>query len=333
MHLGSPSVKALIRFFKAYEPKDWSESAYLSNPDFIILRDSRLLMFLGNPSSTTCLSDLGLKIPPNKSDVFEIPRRFMKAFELFEMYFRRSWQDPRYGVLWAAISSLLIRKETKGHVTLDEIHAKTPYQRVTCTTALESLGYIPKYGQLYCFKMEDLVKRLHAIVKEIHGKSQNDVMDFVCSNPRTFATDVASYMVRRGLGVSATYKLLQRLKGDGYIRVAEHVRVKGRGPMREVIVPNCRKCFYGYSSPEVCFKANFRNMVIIIEHITNRRLKSEDIERMFLELKKLPLCERTIKSLNKLLISFLQFSELLRRREVNVMLSKLEDMIGMKLPM
>jgi len=128
-----------------------------------------------------------------------------------------------------------------------------------------------------------------------------------------------------------TYKVLRKLKSEGYIKVVKHVRVKPRGPMRELMSSDCRNCFFGYSSPVNCFKANFYQLERLTERLMGRPIKIHEAEELYQELSKLPFNEKALRSVNKALILALQLSKKLRERSVATVLRKMGVVLDFKM--
>ena len=59
-------------------------------------------------------------------------------------------------------------------------------------------------------------------------------MNSLCSGTGSSIADIYENLSSLGLTIGAAYKIVERLKDQGYIYPMRHVRVNEKGPMREL---------------------------------------------------------------------------------------------------
>ena len=80
----------------------------------------------------------------------------------------------------------------------------------------------------------------------------------------------------------------QRLKTQGRIYPLRHYRVNDRGPMREMLTPDCRNCFFGYSNPDCCLEDSLRQIEDVLESDYGKKPSRDERTALYGAVKSIP---------------------------------------------
>lgn len=325
-------VRGLIALFENFCPLECNENTYTYNPPFMLFKASNSIILSVDPFCDPvvehALSSAGVKITQGNS-YFLLAPPAQKTLTMFDWFVRRSWHKAEYAVTWSILN--LLKGAPECHLNIEQVCERSGLDRTTCIGVLSSLGIKIENGGSIIASREKIISLIEELVRRLPSWIEEGVMDLICSNVNVSAADVNSYLSYYGLSPSMTYKILRKLKSEGWIKVMRHVRVKPRGPMRELMSSDCRNCFFGYSSSVNCFKASFYQLEKLVERLIGRPMKMHEVEELYQEISKLPFSERTLRSVNKALVLALQFSEMSKEKGVATVLRKLSETLNFKI--
>ncbi|MDG6929404.1 MAG: hypothetical protein JRN29_05105 [Nitrososphaerota archaeon] len=202
-----------------------------------------------------------------------------------------------------------------------------------CFAALETLlgaaspnAYM---AEEYRLNREDAVSALRGLLSTLPSWSEEVAMDTLCSNTGGSVAEVYERIMGHGLGMAATYKIVERLKAKGFVFASRHFRVSDRGPMREYLMTNCRNCFYGYTSEERCLMDAFRKLEDLASEYYGRMLPQAERMALYMSLKSIPFNSRIARRILHLLTLIYQVEGMMKEERVMVMLRKIQEGYGL----
>ncbi|MDW8076050.1 MAG: hypothetical protein RMJ14_00180 [Nitrososphaerota archaeon] len=333
MKLKKNSVpKGLFVLLESFFPLEWNENTYTYNPPFMLLKANNSIILaidpLCDPTVEQVLSRAGVKLSRD-NPYFLLAPPAQKTLTTFDWFVRRSWRRAEYATTWSMLN--LLKGVSECNLSIEQICERSGLDRATCVGALNLLDIKIESGDSVVVTREKILSMIEGLVRKLPSWVEESVMDFVCSNVNVSAADVHSHLSCYGLSPSMTYKLLRKLKSEGCIKITRHLRVKSKGPMREMMSSDCRNCFFGYSTSVNCFKVGFHQLERLVERLIGRPMKMHEVEELYQELSKLPFSEKTLRSVNKALILALQFSEMLKEKGVVTVLRKMGATLNFKL--
>ncbi|MEM2909920.1 MAG: hypothetical protein QXO01_02470 [Nitrososphaerota archaeon] len=326
------TLKGFFALLESFFPHEWNENTYIRSPPFLLFKTGSSAILdvdlLYDSVIEHALNNAGMKLIGGNSYFLLIPS-VQRTLTMFDWFVRRSWRKAEYVILWSILN--LMKGEQECNLSIEQVCMRSGFDQTTCTEVLGLLG-IKLDGSKFTISREKVFSLIKELLRTLPSWIEENVMDFVCSNVNISAADVHSYLSCYGLSPSLTYKILRKLKSEGYIRVVRHVRVKSKGPMRELMSSDCRKCFFGYSSPINCFKASFCQLERLVERLMGRPIKMHEAEELYQELSKLPFNEKTLRSVNKALVLALELSKRLKEKNVAMVLRKMGTSLDFKIP-
>lgn len=324
--------KGLIVLLESFFPLEWSENVYTYNPPFTLFRASNSIILgidpLCDPAVEQTLNNAGVKLSRGSSYFLLVPPA-QKTLTMFDWFVRRSWHKAEYAVAWSILN--LLKGAPECRLSIEQVCERSGLDRATCAGILSSFDIKIENGNSIIASRERILSLIEELVRKLPSWIEENVMDFICSNVNVSAADVYSHLSYYGLSPSMTYKMLRKLKSEGCIKVMRHVRVKSKGPMRELMSSDCRNCFFGYSSSLNCFRAGFYQLEKLVERLIGRPMKMHEVEELYQEISKLPFSEKTLRSVNKALVLALQFSEMSKEKDVATVLRKLSSTLDFKI--
>ena len=171
------------------------------------------------------------------------------------------------------------------------------------------------------------------MVSELPNWTEELIMQTLCSGIGGSASEVYERVMSQGLGMSATYKTLEKLKRNEYVHPLKHYRVNERGPMRELLAANCGSCFYGYASPERCLTDTLRQLEDMFENYYGKKLSEEERERLRSSISAVPYNSRLSRRVYELLKLMRQVDRVAKEGGVPTVLSKIEESYGVEFPL
>lgn len=322
--------KGLVVLLESFSPLEWKENIYTYNPPFTLFKANNSIILgidpLCDPAVEQALNEIGVKLNRSNSYFLLVPSA-QKTLTLFDWFVRRSWHRAEYAVAWAILK--LLKERPEGQFTIGQVCECSGFEPAACAGILSSFFDINNSSIVV--SRERVLSLIEELARMLPSWIEESVMDFLCSNVNVSAADVHSYLSYYGLSTSMTYRILRKLKVEGCIKVVKHIRVKPKGPMRELMSSDCRNCFFGYSSPASCFRASLYQLEKLVERLIGRPMKMHEVEGLYQEISKLPFSERTLRSVNKALVLALQFSEMSKEKGVATILRKLSTTLDLKI--
>ncbi|MEM4545563.1 MAG: hypothetical protein QW328_02180 [Nitrososphaerota archaeon] len=326
------ALKGLVVLLESFSPLEWSENIYTHNPPFTLFKANNSIILgvdpLCDPIVEYALNNAGVKLSRGNS-YFLLVSSAQKTLTMFDWFVRRSWHKAEYAVTWSILN--LLKDASEFRLNVEQVCERSGLDRETCIKTLRLFDINVENENSIIVSREKILSLIGELVRMLPSWIEENVMDFICSNVNVSAGDVHSHLSYYGLSPSMTYKILRKLKSGGCIKVMRHVRVKPRGPMRELMSSDCRNCFFGYSSSVNCFKAGFYQLERLVERLIGRPMKMHEVEALHQEISKLPFSEKTLRSVNKALVLALQFSEMSKEKGVATVLHKMGATLDFKI--
>jgi hypothetical protein len=261
----------------------------------------------------------------------------VKAFRDFGWIVRRSWRNKNVAALWAVVHLGEANGWGESPLSLEAVAAVADCSRKQCAVFLEEA--FSKAGGLRSVGGELLVDRqatesaLAQIVSQLPTRTEEAVMRVLCSELGGSASEVYERVIALGLGMSTTYKTLEKLKKENYVTQLKHFRVNEKGPMRELLAANCGTCFYGYASPQRCFSNTFREMDYMLETYYGKKINDEDRDKLRSSIGAVPYSSKLSRRVCELLALAHRLDQLAAEGGVSTVLSRIEETYGMELPL
>jgi hypothetical protein len=344
MAQGSSNTQIPLSLLGLYSPSLWTEDLYIESPPFLVENSSGRIHIIPVDSSSEEVLDnvsksLGL-VKRRQGQLRYLVNRTdsTRALRLFDWFIRRSWHDKRFSVLWA----IIYIGETKGwsrpKISLESVAELTNCDLKQCSEIMkEILDGVPTQSKILGYTDYDLSKGrslayLARLIKELPSWTDELVMKTLCSGTGGSVQDVHEQILSQGLGMEASYKIVERLKRAGYVFPLRHYRVNERGPMREQLSANCRNCFYGYSSEDKCLMGTLRQMEELLSRYYGRRLSKEERQSLYASIKLIPFGSRVSRKVLESLGLIHQVETITNERAVLNLLTKIEEGYQMDFP-
>jgi hypothetical protein len=342
-------LAVIQKLLGTFPPSSWSEELYSESPLYYLENvNGRISIVPTRPQTELILDNLsepiGLKKRKQGHTYYVVSRSdSIKSFKQFEWFLRRSWRNKDYGVLW----SLSYIAQAKGwddrqrlNFSLASISELSGCDEEKCKEILIRLAdatHVPTklsaLGDEYEVSKAKLDEAMENLVGELPSWSEEVIMGSLCSGTGGSIADVYENIAMLGLTIGAAYKIVERLKQQGYIYPSRHFRVNDKGPMREMLSANCRNCFYGFTREENCLLATFRQLKEVLKTYYGKELTSQESQSLYLSIKSIPygsrVCRRALESLR--LVH--QVKRMTNEGKVLMMLKKIEEKCGIELPM
>lgn len=327
----------LMALLASSPPSAWSEDKFIQSPLYRVEEFDEKLLLLPERSEAELVLDnlvqmLGLKkhktVPPSylvqRSECF-------KAFRNFLWLIRRSWKDEEVRIVWSAL--YVAHAKGWGNTPLSMVAELSGLDPAKCREVLARLLNGEKLVNSETLKAgrKHFSEALEHLVRNIPTWSEELVMAALCAETYASVEDIFLKVRSYGLSIGAVYKIVQRLKKANQIVRVSYSRRSLQGPMREVFSPNCRNCFYGYSSEEKCLQHLLVEMETYFKENYGRELTSEEKAFLYKSLRLTPFGPRLLR---KLLSTFrlVRSVEMLMKDERLVgLLRKLDELCGIKM--
>ena len=316
--------RVFVGLLSGFAPLELDEESFIRSPPFVLLPGSEagVIVIPGAGKGRMVLDKIMVESGAGVLDdgvyVVEKPS-VIDELEKFLWIVRYSWRDEAIRVVWAAAYIHLNRIEGDLAQKLSE------YSGIPPERCLEVLGHVDR-GRLW----EAVEDRLRRILSRLPSSTHRKIMDYLCSKGRCFVEDVARYMVLEGLTTSTVYKVLSHLKKERFVDIVRYVRVSSRGPKRELLSPNCERCFYGFSSALNCLRFQVNELSMIIGVLYGRELGEEVRERLFRELLTVSNPNKVMRNVKEIIISFSKIRDRIGENGVKDILRKIDEVAGVK---
>lgn len=329
---------------ESFAPAAWKEQAYITNPPFVTeSSDGSLIVFPLTPDVEHTLdrirAPLGLKKIPVDRHYFLTSRNdTLRAMGLFNWLVRRSWRDKKRAVLWALVHECRRQGSEKATVSLEALSELTGFEPKACAEAVQGLfgpeGYKNRNGARSNFEVDSakVYERLEEILEDTPTWTEELLMRTLCSEGGASAPELYDQINQHDFTVGALYKTTERLKRDGYLRTARHVRVNDRGPMRELLSSDCSNCFYGFSNSENCLNDAFRQLEFVLKRYYGKDLTEAQRVDSQNALRSVPSSSRVLRRAVEALAQIERMRGLMGEDQVARVLSKVEEWYDVRLP-
>ncbi len=332
----------LLSLLGSFSPLEWGEEAFVEQPPFILENNGGSVFAAAtNPRSEAVFDALSKTLGLKKrrqghTRYFITKTSSLKAFRDFGWIVRRSWRDRRLAVLWAVV----YLRESKGWsdapLLLDDIAEHSGCSRKQCAEAIEEIlpatSDTSRVAAEYKIDRQAAEAALKELSSELPSRTEELIMRTLCSGMGGSASEVYERVMSLGLGMSTTYKTLEKLKKGNYIHPLKHYRVNEKGPMRELLVANCGTCFYGYASPQRCLSDTLRQMEGMIESYYGKKMNEDERDKFRSSVGTVPYSSKLSRRVCDLLALMHQVDRLSKEGGVSTILAKIEESYGMEFP-
>ena len=332
-----------------FPPSAWSEELYSESPLYSLENvNGRISIVPTRPQTELILDNLpepvGLKKIKQGHTYYVVSRSdSIKSFKQFEWFLRRSWKNKDYSVLWS-LSHIVQAKgwdnQQRLAISISSVSELSGCDEEKCKEILIRLvkaTHVPAklnvLGDEYEVSRAKLEEAMDNLVAQLPSWSEEVIMGSLCSGTGGSIADIYENIAVLGLTIGAAYKIVERLKEQGYIYPFRHFRVNDKGPMREMLSANCRNCFYGFTTEENCLLATFRQLKEVLKTYYGKELTNQESQSLYLSIKSIPygsrVCRRALESLR--LVH--QVKRMTNEGKVLMILKKIEEKCGIELPM
>jgi len=333
-----------MRLFGSFKPTEWTEEAYIARPPFTIETISGRIYLVPRDQHVgetleAISSPLGLKKENQGHRRFLVTKaNAAKGLQEFDWYVRRSWQSKELTALWALAHIGEKEDWSQAGLKLQLIAEVAGLTTKECAQALQSLFHLtPQNGttrNLTEFATdESLVQQtLEKKVSELPIWTEEKVMSALCTGPGGSVAELYEAVLSQGLTIGAIYKVSERLKSHGYVYTQKHYRVNERGPMREMLTPDCGHCFFGYSDSAKCLEGTLREIEDVLARDYGKEPTQDERSAIFNAVKSMPYACRTNRRVLSSLRLMHELDGLAGEGSVSEMLAKISDGYGVKFP-
>ncbi len=338
-------MASALSLLGSFSPSDWSEELYGRLPPYVLENAGGKVLLLPMKNHAELVLDdlsssLGLKKRKQGHTYYVVNKGdAIRAFRQFDWFLRRSWKNKDFAVLWAVVYIAQTKGWNRPGISLESVSEIAGLDPRQCAKIFEELLEATIFESRISGFTEYAVDRkkvdliLEKFLSELPSWPEEVIMNGLCSGTGGSIADIYENLFTLGLTIGAAYKIVERLKDQGYIYPMRHFRVNEKGPMRELLSANCRNCFYGYTSEERCLLDTFRQLEDAIERYYGKKLSPEERSSLYLSIKSIPyssrICRRVLESLR--LIH--QVERITKEGRVLSMLKKIEDRYGIEFPL
>jgi hypothetical protein len=334
----------LTRLLGAFSPREWAEQAYVSSPPFATeTAFGRTSLIPRDADAEAALDGLGRAIGLKKrrqGHVSYLVSRAdaVRALRQFDWIVRRSWRSADLSALWA----LVHLGETGGWER----------QGTTVEAVAEAAGLGPKecgeaLARIFHARVESirgdglgdyasdrrlLVGILESHVSELPSWTEELVMRVLCSGAGGSVAEIYDSVGAEGLTVGAVYKVAERLKARGFVYPSRYFRVNDRGPMREMLSADCRNCFYGFTSQDMCLQETLAQLDGLMRRDFGKSPTREERSALYASMKTMPYSSRVNRKVLASLRLMHEVDRMTREGRVSGILRKIEENYGVELP-
>ncbi len=284
-------------------------------------------------------SRLGLKKRKQDHTYYVVTKsESIRAFRQFDWFVRRSWKNSDFAVLWSIIHIAQTKGWNRG-VSLESVSEMAGLDSEQCARIFEEVleakaseSRINGFTE-YAVDRDRVELVLAKFLSDLPSWPEEVVMGNLCSGTGGSIADIYENLFTLGVTMGAAYKIVERLKNQGYVYPMRHFRVNDKGPMRELLSADCKNCFYGYTNEERCLLDTFRQLEDAIQRYYGKKLSEEERNSLYLSIKSIPyssrICRRVIESLRLMH----QVGRITKEGRVLSMLKKMEERYGIEFPL
>jgi hypothetical protein len=327
----------------SFRPGEWGEEDYARAPPYVMENNSGRVFLVPRDHYVEATLDsvsplLGLKKRRQGHVSYLVSRAdAIKALRQFDWFVRRSWRSGDLAVVWALVHLGEKRKWASSDVSLQavaELSGQTPKE---CAESLARLFHARAEGSFsaigdYASDKKLVTSALEQAHRELPTWTEEVVMGVLCSSSGGSVADIYESVIAQGLSVGAVYKVLERLKGQGYVFPARFFRVNDRGPMREMLSADCRNCFFGFTNPDVCLQDSLRQLEDVLQRDFGKVPTREERSGLYASMKGIPYSSRTNRRVLASLRLMHELDAMVGEGRVSGLLRKIEEHYGVELP-
>lgn len=328
----------------SFSPIEWNEETYAKDPPFVMENTMGRAFLVPRDIEVETTMDskstlLGLKKRRQGHVSYLVSRaNSIKALREFDWFVRRSWRDRELAVLWALVYLGDKRGWTKLGLSMQVVVDAAGISVKECGVVLERLfhsrlenGMARGLGDFASDKRLvelTLVKRL----TELPTWTEEMVMTVLCSSAGESVAEIYEGVFAQGLSVGAVYKVVERLKNQGYVYPLRHFRVNERGPMREMLSADCRNCFYGFTNPDMCLRDTLRQLEVVLKRDYGKNPTREERSALYASMKTMPYSSRINRRVLASLRLMHEIDRMTKEGRVSSLLKKIEENYSVELP-
>ena len=333
-----------MRLFGSFKPTEWTEETYITRPPFTIETISGRVYLVPRDYNVeerldAISSPLGLKKASQERRRFLVTKaNAVKGLREFDWYVRRSWQNKELTALWA-LAYIGEREDwSQTSLKLQYIAEIAGLTTKECGQALQNLFHLtPPNGSTknlteFATDKSLVQQTLERKITELPIWTEEKVMSALCTSPGGSVTELYEAVLSQGLTIGAVYKVSERLKTHGYVYTQKHFRVNERGPMREMLTPDCGNCFFGYSNSAKCLEGTLREIEDVLARDYGKEPTKDERSAVFNTVKSMPYACRTNRRVLSSLRLMHELDGIAGEGMVSTMLAKISDGYGVKFP-
>jgi len=333
-----------MRLFGSFKPTEWTEETYITRPPFTIETISGRVYLVPRDYNVeerldAISSPLGLKKASQERRRFLVTKaNAVKGLREFDWYVRRSWQNKELTALWA-LAYIGEREDwSQTSLKLQYIAEIAGLTTKECGQALQNLFHLtPQNGSTknlteFATDKSLVQQTLERKITELPIWTEEKVMSALCTSPGGSVTELYEAVLSQGLTIGAVYKVSERLKTHGYVYTQKHFRVNERGPMREMLTPDCGNCFFGYSNSAKCLEGTLREIEDVLARDYGKEPTKDERSAVFNTVKSMPYACRTNRRVLSSLRLIHELDGIAGEGMVSTMLAKISDGYGVKFP-
>jgi hypothetical protein len=333
-----------LRFLGLFPPTDWTEENYTRGPPFTIETVMGQVSVLPRDGTIESMLDanasaLGLKKREQGHVSYTINKASaVKALREFDWFVRRSWRKKELTALWAVIYEGEKSGWAKTGDLLGNLAECAGMPPKPCGQALaqmfgEEAGNGLHDSEFQWGEKGRVESVLEKVVAELPTWTEELVMNAVCTSTGVSVADIYESMLAKGLTMGGVYKVVEKLKEDGYMYPQRHYRVNERGPMRELLTADCANCFYGYSSQDSCLKDTFRQLEGVLRRDYGVAPSVEESSTMYASAKAIPYSSKVNRRVLASLRLMHEIERMTKEGHTATLLKRMEEHYGIELPL
>jgi hypothetical protein len=334
----------LAKILATYRPTEWTEEAFIESPPFTIENQSGRMFLIPRDEIADSVLDgitslLGLKRRTQERTSYLVSRSSSgKTLREFDWYVRRSWRNPDLPVLWAVIFQGEQRMWSNARITLQSLSDLAGVNQKECGVSLARL-FRSRFEDGEATGLDEFANDkklveviLQRVVDDFPTWTEERVMSILCSTAGGSAAEICEGVPTQSLSVGAVYKVLERLRSQGFVYPARYFRVNEKGPMREMLSTDCRFCFYGFTNPDHCLLDSLRQLEIVLQRNYGKVPSSEERSTLYASMKAIPYSQRINRRVITSLKLIHEIDKSLSEGRVTSLLKKIEEHYGVELP-
>ncbi|MEN2974137.1 MAG: hypothetical protein ABDH32_01000 [Candidatus Caldarchaeales archaeon] len=320
----------LLSLLAEFKPYEFSEENYIRSPLIVLVErsnDQDAVLVAMNNRGIEALERLSSKNFFKKAtrEIYFVDKlSTLDALNKFSWIVRSGWKDECVYYLWSLLNSYM--KSTDYDSLSSTMMNDFNLQVETC---FRRLGFdsVPEYSMM----LNLLQKKLEEYLSKAPPTLYQKIIDYLCIYGESTVDELFRRVLKGGISVSTLYKALSRLKKDNYVKVAKHVRITNRGPMRELLASNCGNCLYNHSSHINCYRATLNQLSAILRALYGKTLTYKDLERLYIEFRSIPYPQRVVRRVNEMLVSLYDIRTRLDDKLTSSIISKIQAITGINI--